>query len=326
MKLDRKFLCATAAAGFMAMLAPVPASAKEMWDLYLRAVNVGTPAGALPPPGVYGSLNTYFAAFSKYDVQGNKIPNTALDLGVIAPTVLWVPGIRIFDATYAMAVSQAFDYTSFQGQQRVTGHSGPGNLGIYNTLLMPVILSWKLPEHIFLRTGLSIYLPDATNTIVSLNKGDLKNGGLPSGNSFTTIEPDVGISWLYNGWNVSVGTRYGFAVDSTNIPSYHGYSYYTAPEFSADYTITKTISHWTFGLGGSQQVQFSKDTCHCTVAGIGYVHGAVPGSIVHNYTIGPVFGYQFTGGMNFTMFWNHGFASSSDIEGDIFDFRLTQKF
>jgi hypothetical protein len=34
------------------VLAASQASAEELWDPYLRGVNVGLPAGALPPPGV----------------------------------------------------------------------------------------------------------------------------------------------------------------------------------------------------------------------------------------------------------------------------------
>ncbi len=288
------------------------AKAEELWDPYLRGVFEGLPAGALPPPGVYGELDNYYAAYSYFNAAGDKVPGTHMNVLVEVPIVLWVPDIKILGATYGAAIAQPFDFNTYQPLQNT--HGGGGNLGIYNTVLIPAMLSWSLPEHFFVRTGFGVYLNDATNTPADLVDGKLSNGGVPSGNGYSTIQPDLGFSWLYNGWNVSVGTHYEFPVGSTTTTNYN---YRSAPEFAADYTVTKTIGAWTMGLGGEQEDQFSKDT---------FNGQPVPGSIVHNYGIGPIVGYQLRGGVDVTAIWNHHFATSSDVAGDFFNIRLTTAF
>jgi hypothetical protein len=288
------------------------ARAEELWDPYLRGVFEGVPAGALPPPGVYGELDNYYAAYSDYGPTGNKIPGTHLNVLVEVPIVLWVPGIKVLGATYAAAIAQPFDYNSYEPLQNT--HGGGGNLGIYNTILIPGMLSWSLPQHFFVRAGVSIYLNDATNTMADLVDGKLSNGGVPSGNGYSTIQPDLGFSWLDNGWNVSVGTHYAFPVGSTTTTNYN---YRSAPEFSADYTVTKTIGAWTMGVGAEQEDQFSKDT---------FNGQPKSGSIARNYGVGPIVGYQLHNGVDVTAVWNHSFATASDVGGNFFDIRLTTAF
>ncbi|WP_234730027.1 SphA family protein [Acidocella facilis] len=291
--------------------AATEARAEELWDPYLRGVSAGQPAGALPPPGVYGELDNYLAEYSDYNSSGNKIPGTHLTALVEVPIVLWVPGIKILGANYAAAIGQPFDYTSFQPFQHDFGGGG-GNLGTYNTVLVPYMLSWSLPHNFFIKNGLTILLPDASSTMNDFYHGKVTNGGAPSGNAFTTIQPDLGVSWLYNGWDVSVGTHFTVNVSSDPYNDYH-----SATQFSADYTVTKTIHQWTVGLTGSQENQLNNDSEN----GV-----SVPGTKVSNYSIGPVAGYQFANGLGVTFIWNHGFGTRNDVAGDFFDFRLTTAF
>jgi hypothetical protein len=295
------------------MLAASYAKAEELWDPYLRGVFEGVPAGVLPPPGVYGELDNYWASYSQYNAAGNKIPGTHLNALVEVPIVLWVPGIKILGGDYAAAIGQPFDYTSFQPLQHNLGGGG-GNLGIYNTVLVPGMLSWSLPNNLFVKAGLTILLDDASTTMADLVQGKLTNGGAPSGNGYTTLQPDLGFSWLYDGWNVSIGSHIAFPIDSTRAPSYN---YRSAPELSVDYTVTKTIGAWTLGMGAEQEDQFSKDT---------FNGQRVPGSITRNYGIGPIVGYQFPGGVGVTALWNHSFKTANELAGDFFDVRLTNRF
>jgi hypothetical protein len=298
------------------------AKAEELWDPYLRGVFEGVPAGALPPPGVYGELDNYWTSYSMYGQPfgreqgygaGSKVPGTHLSALVEVPAVLWVPGIKILGGDYGAVIAQPFDYTSFQPFQHAFGGGG-GNMGIYNTILVPGMLSWSLPHHIYARVGLTVLFDDASTTMADLNKGKLTNGGAPSGNGYTTMQPDLGFSWLSNGWNVSVGTHYAVPVTSDH---YNGNSYHSAAEFAADYTVTKTIGKWTLGVGGEQENQFGKDT----------FNGApVPQSQTSNYAVGPIVGYEFAGGVGVTAYWNHSFATRNDVAGDFFNVRLTTRF
>jgi hypothetical protein len=288
------------------------AHAEELWPLDLPSVLVGIPAGVLPPPGVYGQLDNYFAQFYNYNGMGNKATNGAVDALIEIPSVLWVPGIKILGANYAAAVAIPFTYNSYQTLQHAT--PGPGNLGLFNTLIVPVMLSWMLPEHFLVRASTNFFLDDASSTMTALVKGDLKNGGLPSGNSFSTFMPSIGVSWLNNGWNISADFRFGVPLGSTSAPNYH---YRTGDVFLADYTIAKTFDSWTIGFGASQMNQVQKDT---------FNGQSVPGSVYRNYSVGPVIGYQLKGGIQITALWAHSVMTTGGVGGDAFDLRLSTRF
>ncbi|GLR68988.1 phenol degradation protein [Acidocella aquatica] len=309
-------MTATLSAVALSMAATVvlagPAKAEELWDPYLRGVFEGQAAGALPPPGVYGELDNYWTSYGNYlNNNGTKEPGHLSAL-VEVPIVLWVPGIKILGADYAAAIGQPIDFT----RTKLFGHTGGGNWGTYNTILVPGMLSWALPDHVFVRTGLTVLLDDASSTMGDVYKGKLTNGGAPSGNAYTTIQPDFGVSWLYDGWNLSVGTHYAIPVSGNKS---NGINYRSAAQFSADYTVTKTIGAWTAGIGGEQENQFSRDTV--TVNGV-----SVPGRQTSNYGVGPILGYQFANGVGVMGYWNHSFATKSDVAGDFFNLRLTAAF
>ncbi len=288
------------------------AKAVELWPLELPSVLVGLPAGVLPPPGVYGQLDNYFAQFYNYNGRGNKAPDGSIDALVEVPSILWVPGIHILGANYAAAIAIPFDYNSYKALQHNT--PGPGNLGLFNTLVAPVMLSWMLPQHFFVRASTSFFLPDASSTMTALVKGDLTNGGAPTGNSYATFMPGVGLSWLNNGWNLSADFRIGIPLGSTSAPNYH---YRTGDSFEADYTATKTIGPWSLGFGGSQINQIQKDT---------FNGQPVAGSVYRNYSVGPVVGYQLKGGVEITALWAHSVLTTGGVGGDAFDLRLATRF
>jgi len=306
--LARTMLGATALSIAGALCLTSQAKAEELWDPYLRGVHEGEAAGALPPPGWYGVLDNYYADFNSYNSQGKKVPNAHANILVELPIVLYMPGIKILGADYGVAMAQAVDYTSYGPSQ--AAHPGGGNLGTYNTVLLPYLLSWKLPENFFVRTSLTVLFNDATSTPAT----NLKNGGLGSGNAYMTVQPDLGVSWLWNGWNVSVGTHYAVPVTSDN---HDGISYHSAAEFSADYNITKTIGAWTAGVGAEQENQFGNDS----INGV-----SKPGSRATNYGVGPIVGYQFAGGLGVMALWNHSFGTHSDVAGDFFNLRFTTAF
>lgn len=312
-----KFLISAAALAMASsMFTFTSAKAEELWDPYLRGSGEGIPSGALAPPGFYGELDNYYADYSQFDNNGNRIPGKHLTVLVELPVLIYIPNFKVFGATYGMAIGLPFDYTSFTPFQRQT--PGGGNLGLYNTVLIPGALSWSLPHNLFARVGLTVLLPTAMNTMSDYFKGNVKNGGAPSGNAFSTLQPDFGISWLWNGWNVSAAGHVSFNIGSdNNYGGVHGSSYYSTTEFSADYAITKTIGRWTMGVGASQENQFGNDT----------LNGApVPGTRFTNYSVGPIVGYEFPGGMSVTAIWNHCYGVHNDVGGDFVDFRFLTAF
>lgn len=297
----KKILAAAALMG--AVMASSTASATELWDPQLKGVNEGLAAGALPPKGVYFILNNYWANYQKRDGDGNRVHGTNLTALVEVPVLLWSTGLKVFGADYAVGIAQPIAYTDFEAQGK-----GSGNWGFYNTILIPGQLSWKIDDF-FIKPGLSIYLDDASTTPADLVKGKRLNGGLPSGNGYTAVQPDLGLSWLHDGWNLSADLHLTIPVDATHAP---GYEYKSGVQFSGDYTATKTIDKWTFGLGAHQQNQLNSDTLNGR---------EVKDSIVASYGIGPIIGYQF-GGLSVMATWNHNVYTQNDVGGDFLNLRF----
>lgn len=305
----KKIIGAIALGGAMALAGQ--ASATELWEPHLPGVDEGLAAGALPPPGVYGVLNNYWASYNAYNPQANKINGTSLSALVEVPIILWVPGVKFLGADYAAAAAFPFDYTNFAPQQNTGNGGGGGNWGTYNTVLVPGQLSWTIGDFHVL-TGLSVYVADASSTMANLVNGHWLRGGLPSGNGYWAIQPDLGLSWLHDGWNLSASMHLPIPVSSTTATNY---DYRSGAMFQADYTVTKTIDKWTFGVGAYQVNQLNSDTNN--------------GQNVHNiairYALGPIVGYQF-GGINVQAIVNQSVYTRNTVGGTFFNVRMVVPF
>jgi len=304
-KKTRILLGTTAALLVLAATAPA-AHATRLWDPYLRGVDEGSPAGALPPPGVYGVLNNYWAAYSLYNNEGQKVPGTSLSALVEVPVVLWVPGINILGASYAAGIAQPFDFNISNG---LSGTTGGGNWGTFNTVLIPGLLSWQLPDAFFVKTGLEFQIPDASSTMAT----KLANGGLPSGNGYAVVQPDLGVSYLGNGWDVSAEVHVDVPLSSDH---FDGITYTSGTEVSADYTLMKTFGAWTLGVGAHQEDQINADT---------QSGATIPSNEVHNAGVGPLVSYQFKT-FSLTGEWNHNIAARNDVAGDLYNIRIVTAF
>jgi hypothetical protein len=287
-------------------LASTPASATELWDAHLRGVDEGLAAGASPPPGVYGILNNYWASFDMMDASGHK-NGVKLDALVEVPIVLWQTGYTVFGANLSAAIAQPFDYTNL----RIAGDAAVSNnahWGTYNTLIIPFQLSWALPDDFHVATNLTVLVDDASSAPGRAPAG----GGVGSGNGYWTLEPTLGVSWLHDGWNLSMNLHYdyNFRNDKTD--------YRSGQQIAIDYTATKTLGKWIVGVGAHQENQLNDDS------GAGAVAAGCPsknGCKVANYGIGPLVGYQF-GGVEILAEYNHGLYTENDVGGNIFNLRL----
>ena len=129
--------------------------------------------------------------------------------------------------------------------------------GAHNTYIAPVELSWKLGTSGFVvKTGLGIYTPDGTI------QGPTGLGNV--GNPWWTFQPELIVSYLKDGWNLTAAMYAEFNTKN----SVDGYT--TGDIFHADFTFTKTIGKWTFGPVAYYAGQVSNDSCPaftCTVAG-----------------------------------------------------------
>ena len=126
---------------------------------------------------------------------------------------------------------------------------------MHNTYIVPVELSWHLgTSGVLVKAGLGIWAPDGTVT----GANGLGNVGSP----FWTFQPEVIISYLKDGWNLSAALYEEFNTKN----SVDGYQ--TGNIFHADFTATKTFGKWTIGPVAYYVGQVSDDKCSigCTVA------------------------------------------------------------
>jgi hypothetical protein len=166
-------------------------------------------------------------------------------------------------------------------------------------------LSWKLPCDLYIKTGLSVNLNDATNnpaTADTLGPGVFATAG----NGYYWVSPTLGLSWLHDGWNISVFSNYAFPFEDS------GTGYHSGQQLAIDYTVTKTFGKWTFGVGASEETQITTDSVHGT---------NIPDSKANLWSIGPVVGYNFG---PCSLMFTYGFPvyTNNDLAGEWFNVRF----
>jgi hypothetical protein len=214
---------------------------------------IGASAG-VPPPGVY-MFNQVFTYQSNLTGPGvNNILGGNTHVGVQAAVdvqgFLFVPGWTFLGATYDALVVQPFVMNSVGA---ATGTLGPlpasQAAGMFNTYIVPVELAWQniADTGLAVKVGLAMYVPDGTVTGV-LGTG---NVGAP----YWTFQPEVIVSYLKDGWNLSAAIYEEFNTRNT-ISNYR-----SGNILHADFTATKTIGKWTLGPVAYYYGQVSDDSC-----------------------------------------------------------------
>ena len=230
MRLISKVLLAAAG---LAAFAFSPANAYEGgyagWQTKPGAF-IGSSAG-VPPPGIY-MFNQIFTYQTNLTGPGTSgIGNhVGVQAAVDVQGFLFVPGWTFLGATYDAVIVQPWVMFSVGSPVDVQA------AGMHNTYLVPVELSWKFGDSGFnVKTGLGIGTPDGTVTGVT----GLGNNGNP----WWTFQPELILSYLKDGWNLSVA-MYDEINTANTIDNYT-----TGNIFHADFTATKTIGKWTIGSG-----------------------------------------------------------------------------
>ncbi len=308
----KKIVClatVAAAAGFVNS----QASAEELWDPHLFGINEGLAMGALPPQGVYAINNSYFATFKV--PQANPAMNNALKLDsyVDVPILLWSTGLKVLGADYGVGLAQPFDYTSIGPAGSQAAH-----WGTYNTLVIPAILAWTLPYDFHVSASLGIYADDASS---SFAVGHTPAYGVGAGMANWTFEPGVSVSWLHDGWNITLETYYDASTQDGNSAKTLGItglpgSYQSGDEFGTSFTIMKTIGKWSGGLGGYTLNQLQRDQINGVSAA---------GTVDQKIGLGPIVGYNF-GPVELQAMYNHDVVDHYAPGGDFFNVRLIVPF
>src|SRR5215469_6647393 len=233
MALNRYALLA-AAAGMIA-LSSVPGYAYEA-DVNLRSkpgVLIGASAG-VPPPGIYmfNQVFTYQANLTGPGVNTSLGGNThvGVQAAVDVQGFLFVPGRTFLGATYDAVVVQPFVMSSVGAPINAQAS------GVFNTYIVPVELAWNNLwglNGFGVKIGLGMYIPDGT-----IN-GILGTGN--QGSAYWTFQPEIILSYLGNGWNLSAAIYEEFNTRNTIT------NYQSGSIFHADFTATKTFGKWTLG-------------------------------------------------------------------------------
>jgi hypothetical protein len=233
---------------------------------------VWTDQANLAGPGVKAlGGNTKVGYQSAVDVQG----------------FLFVPGWTFLGATYDAVIVQPF----------VMGSLGsPFNIqqsGVHNTYIVPVELSWKLADSGFaIKTGLGIFVPDGTqHAFIRGFTGSAvpapAGAGYPFiGDPYWTFQPELIVSYLKDGWNLSAAIY--DEINTRNTAT----QYTTGNILHADFTATKTIGKWTFGPVAYYYGQISDDSCSALTCG--YLTGTLLQPQRFNiWAVGGLVGYNF---------------------------------
>jgi hypothetical protein len=276
MKFNSKALLAAAG---LATFAFSPASAYEGgypgWATKPGAL-IGASAG-VPPPGIY-MFNQVFTYQTNIVGPVTQFIGThnGVQAAVDVQGFLFVPGWSFLGATYDAVIVLPFVMAGVSGPLNLNPNF-PGNIGgVHNTYIANE-LSWKFGAF-GVKTGLGIYVPDGTiQGPTGLNN---------VGNPWWTFQPELALSYLGGGWNLTA-----FLYEEFNTANSRDH-YTTGDIFHADFTATKTIGKWTIGPVAYYVAQVSNDKCPaftCTVPG-GILGNA---QRFHLFAIGGLVEYNF---------------------------------
>ena len=293
MKMKSKALIAAAgiaAAGVMA-LSWSPAMAAEAGGVPQTkpGILIGASAG-VPPPGIY-MINQVFDFQTNLVGPGTSVigNHTGFQAAVDVQAFLFVPGWTFLGGTVDFVLGQPFVMASI---------GTPVNFqasGIHNTFGI-VEDSWKLGTSGFaVKTGLTVYVPDGTQNGVFPGQGANGNAVIGLGNVGTpwwTFQPEIILSYLKDGWNLSAAVYAEFNTANR-------YTQYTSGDIlHADFTATKTIGKWTIGPVAYYYGQVSNDSCGvgCVAAygGINPIFAGLGNPQRYNvWAVGGLVGYDF---------------------------------
>jgi len=276
-----------AALGALAFAAwSVPAGAVEIVTPYLPGNSVGTPTGASPPPGVYGVNSIDLLTGPLVDNNGNNIPGGKVSVAIEIPVIVWVPNFKVFGATYNVAVIQPYVQQTVDVGSGAVGPGGPDlafvQNGLFNTIIVPGNLSWMVAPGLFASVGLGIYIPDGTYSDSAVFSSGHVVGRAVNGssiaNNYWTFEPDVAVSYLGGGWNIT--GKITFDINTENDSTH----YQSGDAFFFDWTIAHKFGKWEAGIGGLVVQQLNNDT------GFGAPSNGHQYSLI---ALGPIVSYDF---------------------------------
>jgi len=228
-----------------------PAQAFEDTSVIMPGASLMDPTGAAPPPGWYVEETFTYFNLAIVNQSGKKIGVTTTE-GDINNQVIWVPKLpTILGASYFVYVVEPVR----GGNLSVPGLGNLTAVGMENTVISPLNLSWNLHNGFFVSAGVTFYAPDGT-----YKAGNVYN----ISRNYFSAEFDGAVSYLADGWNLT--WRTAFDVSATN--PYNGY--HSGAGFVTDITALKEFGKFELGGVASWTQQIENDSIHgVTVAASG---------------------------------------------------------
>jgi hypothetical protein len=162
----------------------------------LRGATIGIPAGAMPPPGLYGGLETF--AGPNGVGKGQAAPLQVFGTAIV-PSLLWSTGWNLFGGNVGFVVVQPFFAVAAfpHADPNVDIHFGDTSFfeNVHNTIFQ-AIDSWNWKNGFFTSLGVAVQGPDGSQYNGTLNQ------------DYWTISPLAAISYLDKSWKASANFEY----------------------------------------------------------------------------------------------------------------------
>jgi hypothetical protein len=273
---------------------------------YLVGSTLGVPIGVLPPPAIYvSSLTTYQNAYLHVDTKLRHTSTlAAFSEGL---TLLWVPDLTLWGTRYGGFINQTAVVKTVTSvpPRGVTSTE----TGLVNTVISPLNLAWTLPNDLFVSARFSFYPPDGQydrHNVVNI------------ANNFWAFEPNVGISYLKNGFDLSVHLVYDI-MTANNSSSAFGNAhsnYHSGNIFVGEVSVSQSFGHWRFGAVG-----YGVQQTHDDSAG----GRTLPATQISKVGMGPLVEYN-TPWVGINFYYVRDAAWKRAFGGDNFFLRATIKF
>ena len=208
------------------------------------------------PYAYTGTPGLYFYSLANYgtvSVPREVSPNIGFGPGSIKadvadeiPALLWTTPWTLFGARYAVLVTQPMVSVSSYGQVPGLGWVTRQTGGLRDPIISPLNLSWDLKNGWHIGAGFSMAIP--IGRIKGIN--GLDSAGAP----YWTLQPNMGVSYLRDGWDLSATLLYDFYTTNPHSHVTDGQALYL------DLTATKMFGRFEIGPVGYVAFQTTRDS------------------------------------------------------------------
>jgi Putative MetA-pathway of phenol degradation len=248
---------------------------------YLPGTTMGAILGAAPPPGLYLNSTAFWLPMGSGNGNTTCGPACKTHYNGVGDsiTLTWGSGLKFLGATYYPTVQ----LLGYQAQATTTPYPPGGgplqspvygntlNIVVGNAYVNPLNFSWDLGHSLFVSAGLGFVAPIGTSYAGST---------LPD---YWAVRPRAAVSYLADGWNVTVGAIYDINMASRGNtgayqaiarnpatppataaffsgPANPGDGYTSGNTLYIDWTATKKFDKWEFGPVGFLRWQTNDDS------------------------------------------------------------------